>query len=192
MIKFTRLLSALAVVAALAGCSSTPPDSVTMSGMNAPLELGNTVAALGPEVDVEEAARLARVTYQYVAQLKREYEITDPPLVHNTKVNMGIKPRGLCKDWADDLEARLKQEGFQSLTLHRAIANSDDSFRIEHSTVIVSRKGDDMYKGIVLDPWRYGGTLYWAGTRLDDHYEWLPRQVVFANKRARDARRGGS
>lgn len=192
MMKLARLLSALAVVATIAGCAATPPDSVTMSGMNAPVELGNAVTALGPEVDVEEAARLARVTYQYVAQLKQEYEITDPPLVHNTKVNMGIKPRGLCKDWADDLEARLKQEGFQSLTLHRAIANSDNAFRIEHSTVIVSRKGDDMYKGIVLDPWRYGGTLYWAGTRKDDHYEWLPRQVVFANKRARDARRGGS
>ncbi|MDJ0629572.1 MAG: hypothetical protein QNJ44_15040 [Rhodobacter sp.] len=152
--------------------------------------LTQAIRALGPEVDPDEAARAARITYEYTHQLAQEYQITDPPLVHNTKVNMGLKPRGLCKDWADDIEARLRLEGFQTLHLHRAIANADN-IRIEHSTVIVSRRGDGMYDGIVLDPWRNGGVLYWGTVPGDPKYEWIPRQQVFEMKRAREARRAG-
>ena len=35
------------------------------------------------------------------------------------------------------------------------------------------------------DPWRYGGTLYWAPTLQDAKYTWVPRAQVFAMKRAR-------
>lgn len=191
MRKTLTLLPLLATLA-LAGCSTSPTPAVTDANISVQqgliTDLTATVSALGAEVAAEEAARLARVSYEYTAQLKREYQITDPPLVHNTKVNMGIKPRGLCKDWADDLEARLKLENFQSLQLHRAIANSENPFRIEHSTVIVSRRGDSMYQGVVLDPWRNGGELFWAPFQEDTHYQWLPRQEVFARKRARAAR----
>jgi hypothetical protein len=67
---------------------------------------------------------------------------------------MGLKPRGLCWHWARDIEARLKQENFQTLELHRAVANSDNVFRLEHSTAVISRRGDTFAQGIVLDPWR--------------------------------------
>ena len=67
--------------------------------------------------------------------------------------------------------------------MHRAIANANN-LRIEHSTAIVSRKGDGMYEGIVLDPWRYGGVVYWGGTRADPKYDWLPQAQVHAQKRA--------
>ena len=97
---------------------------------------------------------------------------------------MGLRPRGLCYHWADDLEARLKQEQFQTLQLHRAIANSTN-IRIEHSTAIVSRKGDTMQQGIILDPWRFGGRLFWAPLPEDKKYIWIPRQQVFEAKLAR-------
>ena len=42
-----------------------------------------------------------------------------------------------------------------------------------------------LFSGMVLDPWRYGGTLYWAETLKDEKYTWVPRQQVFALKRAR-------
>ncbi|MSU88525.1 hypothetical protein GE300_02690 [Rhodobacteraceae bacterium 2CG4] len=151
--------------------------------------LSRALQDLGPEVDPEEARRAARIAYDYTAVLAREYQITDTPLVHNTKVNMGIKPRGLCYQWADDLQARLAQERFRTLTLHRGIANYDKTFRIEHSTLIVSRRGDDMFAGIVLDPWRKGGRLTWVRT-AEDEYDWIEQAKVFAWKlaaRAEDA-----
>ncbi|MEP2534089.1 hypothetical protein [Shimia sp.] len=146
--------------------------------------LTRTIAALGPDIDPEEASRAARIAYDYPLQLRKEYGVTDSALIHNTKVNQGYRPRGLCWHWADDLEARLRQENFQTLQLHRAIANSDNLL-IEHSTVIVSAIGDTMFEGVVLDPWRYGGYLFWAPTLEDTRYRWINRVEVFENKRKR-------
>lgn len=190
----TKILSLIMLCTTLlvAGCAATPPDTTHLSQKNLIDQLDIGIANMGEGVDPAEAATAARIAYEYTAILKQQYQIVDPPLVHNTKVNMGIKPRGLCKDWADDLEARLKQENFQTLSLHRAIANADSAILIEHSTVIISRKGDDMTKGIVLDPWRYGGTLFWARFPDEPKYRWIAREEVFAMKRARNARRGGS
>lgn len=196
----SAVLSILAALT-LAACGATPPASgpdvtsssqreiVATSGVEEQTkiaELTAAIAALGPEVDPEEAATVARIAVEYpLFTLAPRYGAVDPPLVHNMKVNMGYKPRGLCKDWADDLEARLREENLATLSLHRAIANHDN-IRIEHSTVIVSALGDEMEEGIVLDPWREGqGVLYWAKVVEDDHYDWWPRQEVFDWKRAR-------
>ncbi len=186
--RLTKLLAVLALMGA-AACSSpyaggTPPPGTTQD--IAALE--QAILALGPEVDAEEAARAARIVYDHTHRLAIEYQITDPPLVHNTKVNMGLRPRGLCWHWAEDIETRLAQENFQTLDLHRAIANHDKPLRIEHSTTIVSRAGDGMFDGIVVDPWRLGGVLFWAPTREDAEYDWTPRAEVFALKRRKAER----
>ncbi len=104
---------------------------------------------------------------------------------------MGLKPRGLCWHWADDLEARLREEDFRTLALHRAIANADNPFRIDHSTVIVSRRGDTMFEGVVLDPWRKGGVLHWTPTLADADYDWRPRAEVHEEKLREAARERG-
>lgn len=191
-----KALCALSLVL-VAACSS--PGTTTQSFATTSFEGGPSVAqlraqdisalaasirALSPNVDPEEAARAARVTYEYVDQLRLEYQITDGPLRHNYKVNQGIKPRGLCWHWAADIEERLKAENFQTLDLHRAIANYDN-LRLEHSTAIISAKGASMFDGIVLDPWRKGGELTWIAVRADTRYDWTPREEVFAWKRAR-------
>nr|WP_170538156.1 hypothetical protein [Ruegeria arenilitoris] len=170
-------LTTLAILG-LGACSSAPParsDDVA--------RLAAQIQALGPEVDPEEAQRAARIAYAYTAQLAQEYQITDPPLIHNAKVNKGLRPRGLCWHWAEDIERRLKQENFRTLTLHRAIANADNPFRIDHSTAIISLRGDSMYDGVVLDPWRYGGVLFWSPLREDTRYEWVPRDIVLEKRR---------
>ena len=111
--------------------------------------------------------------------LARSYNITDSPYVHNVKVNNGQRARGLCWHWAEDMELRLRQESFRTLTVHRAIAQSFPGF--EHSTSVISRRGDPMQRGIVVDPWRAGGRLFWSPVLRDD-YEWRPRMEVLAEK----------
>ena len=138
-------------------------------------ELEAAILALGPEVDPEEAARAARASFKHTHDLAIEYQITDPALIHNTMVNMGLKPRGLCKHWAEDMERMLLAEDFQTLTIHRAIGAL---IGVDHSTAIISRKGDDMYAGIVVDPWRDGGTLTWIHTIEDTIWGWEPRLDV--------------
>ncbi len=200
---FALMLCALLV----AGCAAAPSDglgpqvtsgdmreTVGTSGLPEQTKIAaltRAIAALGPQVDPEEAARAARIAVEYPRfTLAPQYQIVDPPLIHNMKVNMGYKPRGLCREWADDMQARLRQEGFRTLSLHRAIANADN-IRIEHSTVIVSAAGASMEEGIVLDPWREGGgILYWSRVPQDDEYKWVERATVFEWKRNRRARPG--
>ncbi|CUH53307.1 Starvation-inducible outer membrane lipoprotein [Shimia marina] len=174
-----RLLCVLAAVF-LAGCVAVPDEALLPDQVG----LAQAIVALDPAVDPEEAARVAQISYSYSLQLREEYNVTDGPLLHNAKVNQGLRPRGLCWQWADDLEARLWQEDLKTLTLHRAIANHDN-IRIEHSTVVISAKGDSMAEGIVLDPWRYGGRLYWSEVVEDSRYNWEERAQVFALKKAR-------
>lgn len=180
----SRLLAAL-VLLALAGCAAPPPAGTP----HQVADLAAAIRALDPSIDMAEADRAAHIAFVYSHQLAMNYQITDPPLVHNTKVNMGLRPRGLCWHWAEDMERRLRAEGFETLDLHRAIANSDNPLRIEHSTAIISSRGAGMYQGIVLDPWRKGGRLTWAQTRADTDYKWKPQAEVLATKRARNARR---
>ena len=181
----SRLLPLLAACLLAAGCSGYAPDHTPASASREVGPLTAEIAALSPDVDPEEAARAARIALDYPLELRQRYEVSDPPLVHNTKVNMGLKPRGLCKDWADDMEARLAAEGFETLALHRAIANADNA-RIEHSTLIVSARGAGLYDGIVLDPWRYGGDLHWGPVTGDPDYRWLPRRQAFEARRERE------
>ena len=175
MAGILRMIAALALVA-LAACGGppppAPPDEVS--------RLAAAIAALGPEVDRDEARRAAEISYAHTHRLAREYEITDPPIIHNTKVNLGIKPRGLCWHWARDMEERLAQERFETLDLHRAVANADNAFRLEHSTAVVSARGAAYDDGIALDPWRKGGRLTWVPVREDRAYKWQPRNEVVA------------
>jgi hypothetical protein len=139
--------------------------------------LARAIAALGPEVDPDEAEHAARLSYDRTRELAIQYQIEDGPIVHNTKVNLGIKPRGLCWHWAEDMETALVAQNYQSLDIHRAIANWNN-WRLEHSTALISARGDDMYDAIVVDPWRKGGVLTWAPTRDDPDYEWWPQLEV--------------
>lgn len=197
MRHLTRRAALLGAAALAAGCAA--PDArqagadsnafaATSGGDGKIAAVEDAILALGPGILPEEAALVARIAVEEPLVWAERWGAVDAPLLHNIQVNTGVKPRGLCKDWADDLEARLRRERLQSLDLHRAIANADN-IRIEHSTVIVSRAGRPMREGLVLDPWRLGRGRLWFGRVTEDpKYRWVERSQVFAMKRARAAR----
>ena len=166
------LLAPLLAGLALAACTPAPVAAPPVDQREV-MALTQTLIALGPEVDPDEAARAARISFEYASQLAQDWRVTDPPLIHNSKVNLGLRPRGLCYQWADDIKARLAEENFQTLDLHYAAAHAGDIWR-EHNSVIVSQRGDTLFQGVVLDGWRYGGKLFWSRTGEDPRYEWFP------------------
>lgn len=182
--KMWRAGAVILSLLVLAACGSTPPEERPVPSELEIAQLAEGIAALGPDVDPDEALRAARISFEHTRKLAIAYEIVDPPLIHNTKVNMGIKPRGLCWHWAEDMEKRLKAEQFETLVIHRAIANANN-LRIEHSTAVISQRGDDMYKGMIVDPWRLGGVLTFNRTTADPDYDWLPQAVVHEQKRVK-------
>ena len=173
----------------LQGCASTSPpvELAPQVGQQRIIELELAILALDDDIDRDEAHRAATIAIEYPLELAQEYEISDSPLMHNFLVNIGVKPRGLCVDWTYDLLVRLQQERFRSLGLHWGIANYDSAFRIEHSTVIISARDEPLSQGIVLDPWRHSGQLFWAKTLEDPQYQWKPHAEIHALKRERKA-----
>ncbi len=195
-LRLNRLICALTLsLAMLNGCASTGARNELSADMAKQRigELQQAILALGDDVNSGESRRAAKIAIEYPLQLAREYEITGSAIVHNIKVNLGLKPRGLCVDWTSDLLARLKREGFYSLDLHWAIANYESAFRLEHSTVVISARGEPMQQGLVLDPWRNSGDLYWAPALQDPGYPWKLQAEVHALKRQhREERKSGS
>ena len=180
-------LAALPLGACVDSARGGPPPRGTASDV---ADLSLALAALGPDVDPREARRFAEHAIAETHRLAVLYEIEDAALVHNTKVNRGSKPRGLCWHWAEDLETSLERLDLRTLTLHRGIANYDTPFRIEHSSVIVSARGAEMMDGLVIDPWRRGGVLSWIMARDDRKYPWRPRREVAEERYARAVARG--
>lgn len=167
--KFLPLLLAALTVG---GCAYKP--TVEQRDVT---ELSQEIMRLGPEIDPEEADRAAQISYYYSLQLAQEYGITDLPIIHNEKVHRGLRKRGLCNHWAEDLSKRLKEEKFKTLAVQRAIS-PPSSLRIIHHSAVISKPGDTIYDGIIVDPWRHGGALFWAPTKVDKRYNWRPRDEV--------------
>lgn len=181
------LLTTIMLLAAslLSACATGP----AASGDDV-AELARALQSLDSNVDPAEARRAAEIAYDHSARLAVQYNVTTSPIVHNTLVNTGVKERGICVHYAEDMQARLNQENFQTLTMLRAIAEPRNGFRIDHSTAVIAPKGADIYGGIVLDPWRYGGKLFWSPTSEDARYDWEPRMKVLRRKYERRVARG--
>ena len=66
-------------------------------------------------MDPAEARRAAEIAYSHSARLAEQYDVTTSPIIHNTLVNSGVKERGICVHYAEDMQARLNQENFRTL-----------------------------------------------------------------------------
>jgi hypothetical protein len=141
------------------------------------VSLERALTALSPDINQSEAELLAETAIYYSLELAGRYRMLRPPILHNLLVNIGLKERGLCIHWTEDLLNRLRGLGLKSLELHWGLANRDVPLRLEHSSVIITARGQSFEEGLVIDPWRNSGDLYWILVK-DDSYPWKPGQDV--------------
>jgi len=113
--------------------------------------------------------------------LARQYRVIGPALFHNFLVNSGIRRRGLCFQWTEDLLVPLEALQLKSLELHWAVARPG-TLR-EHNCVVVAARGQPFAQGVVLDAWRHAGRLYW-GPVATDHYPWRKDDSEYVRQRA--------
>lgn len=118
-----------------------------------------------------EARRLAETAVAAAAELADAYGFVTPIELHNSLVNLGLRPRGKCYQYAEDLFARLDALELTQFDLYWAVADKGDLLH-EHSAVVATAKGQPFSEGIVLDGWRHAGKLRWAHVR-DDRYPWV-------------------
>lgn len=132
--------------------------------------LSKAIAELDPSVDPREAQEVAYQSVVYPMHLSNEYQLVWPPSLQNVFVNTGSKQRGLCFQWATDMLIHLRKMNNQTLDFHWAIAKRGT--RHEHNSAVVTAKGKPLETGILLDPWRGSGNLYWLPVTEDPKYQW--------------------
>ena len=133
-------------------------------------QLKHELMALGSNVDAREAQQVADRLVRASLALRSEYEVDTLPVVHNLLINLGEKKRGLCVHWVRDLLTQLQQLDLKTFDVFWGIAHAGNPLR-EHSTVVMSARGEPFEKGLVLDSWRYTGCLYSVLVK-DDKYPW--------------------
>ena len=134
-------------------------------------ELAKQLAALSPRVDPSEAKLLADSAYAAVARLRQEYRMFGTPIFNNFLVYHGLKKRGYCYQWTEDLLLALDTLKLKTLELHWGEAYAG-TYR-ENNCLVVTAKGQPFERGMILDCWRHFGHLRWNLVPSDEdrYYE---------------------
>jgi hypothetical protein len=154
----------------LAGCVVTAP-TVSETKMT---QLSNLLQSLNRHISQEEARELSKDIFHKTEQLTKEYELTSPPQYHNFLVNVGLRDKGLCYHWSDALYLYLSQKKYASFEFHLMGANIGE-YLFEHNVLVVVAKGGRVEDGIIIDPWRDSGELYFSKVSEDTKYKWKHR-----------------
>jgi len=173
-----KFLGVIIVVGVMSGCSLTPlPDISNAVIEKKSKQLTQMLIDLNKSIDPQEAKDFSLKSLHYAKKLSHNYKIVSPPLWHNILVNIGIKKRGLCYEWSEDMLRYLLQQNYQTLRFFAVGANIGEYF--EHNAIVVSAKKESYKEGIVLDAWRNSGNLFFDKVANDKKYEWKNRATLY-------------
>src|SRR3989440_7234554 len=122
-------------------------------------ELANQLASLSRRVDPNEATLVAQCAFSTVARLRQEYRMFGTPIFNNFLVYYGLRKRGYCYQWSEDLLLALDTLRLKTLELHWGEAYAG-TYR-ENNCVVVTAKGQPFDRGMILECWRHFGHLRW-------------------------------
>jgi len=131
--------------------------------------LANQLAGLSPRVNREEAKLLSECAYATVSKLRRQYRMFGTPIFNNFLIYHGLRKRGYCYQWSEDLLIALDKLKLTSLELHWG--EYDPRTWRENNCIVVTAKGQPFQRGIMLECWRHLGHLYCGPVASDyEHY----------------------
>jgi len=135
-------------------------------------KLNNILNSL--HVKKSEVKDLARKAIIHSQKLAVDYDLVKPPLFQNFLVNIGLRKKGLCWQFAYDMLAFVKKQHYQSFDYYIGGANIGNYWS-EHNVLVVTCKGCSFDKGVILDPWRDSGKLFFSKINQDKKYKWSQR-----------------
>ncbi len=138
-------------------------------------QLSTLLQSLDKNIPQDEAMYLSQDIFHETQKLTKEFELTSPPLFHNSLVNIGIREKGLCYHWSDALYAHFSEKKYPHFEFHLVGANIGEYFS-EHNALVVVGKGGSIENGILIDPWRNSGKLYFSRVVEDKKYQWKHRE----------------
>lgn len=131
--------------------------------------------SLDEGISQDEAIALSKDIFHQTQKLTKEFELTSPPLWHNFLVNVGMREKGLCYHWSDALYVYLSQKNHASFEFHLMGADIGKYF-LEHNVLVVVAKDGKVEDGVIIDPWRDSGNLYFSKVNEDTKYLWKHRE----------------
>src|SRR5213080_4291851 len=139
-------------------------------------ELANQLASLSRRVDPNEATLVAQCAFSTVVQLRQEYRMFGTPIFNNFLIYHGLRKRGYCYQWSEDLLLALDKLKLTSLELHWG--EYDPGTWRENNCIVVTAKGQPFERGIMLECWRHLGHLYFGLVASD--YEQYAENSAYA------------
>ncbi len=129
---------------------------------------------LSLHVKKSEAQDLAKKAIAESQHLALSYDLVKPPLFQNFLVNMGLRKKGLCWQFAYDMLDFVKKQDYKSFDYYIGGANIGNYWS-EHNVLVLTCKGCKFSSGVLLDPWRNSGDLYFSKLKDDKDYIWQQR-----------------
>ena len=153
--------------------------------------LANQLIALSPRVDRNEAKLLADFAFATVARLRQEYRMFGTPIFNNFLIYHGLRKRGYCYQWTEDLLVSLDTLDLKTLELHWAESYAG-TYR-ENNCLVVTPKGQPFERGMILECWRHFGHLRWNLVLSDeDRYYENPKYAQHVRTRAAASKASGT
>lgn len=132
--------------------------------------LSRDLQRLSTTVSPSEADKMATTAIEQSIRISEKYKPIRIAWLNNSLVNIGLRDRGLCYHWRNDLFPPLFE--LKSKTLKLRLATSSRGKYFEHNAIVVTAENLAFEQGLILDPWRGGGRLWWG--RFDqDKYPWV-------------------
>jgi hypothetical protein len=132
-------------------------------------DLSKALAGLARDVDPAEAELVSVTAHTTARKLAKDYRVVLNPEFTVFLVNVGMRKRGWCGHWAQDIGARLKELKLKTLVLHWGVAFDHTSS--ENNCLVVTARNQPFQDGIIIDGWRRAGRLFWCPVIKDHEYE---------------------
>jgi hypothetical protein len=141
------------------GGEQQPPLSfqVSKEDVSKAEKLTSELASLSPRVNRDEAKLLADRAFVTVSKLRREYRMFGTPIFNNFLIYHGLRKRGYCYQWSEDLLVALDKLNLKSLEV-RWGEHDPNTWR-ENNCIVVTAKGQPFNHGIMLECWSHLGHL---------------------------------
>lgn len=118
----------------------------------------------------DEAVEIAIGVIDEIKRLRKKYKSFMIPIVHNLFIDVGIRKRGACKDWAEDLLEFLKPIPRRYFAVTWGEYNPQKF--TEHNVAVIFPKNGSFEDGVIIDPWRTSGKPFWVKVKDDKKYKW--------------------
>jgi len=168
---FKYLLSPLLLSLFFVACTKPSPNIST----NTVEELSKLLRSLNNSIPPAEAELLSREIFKESAKLTKKFKPVSEPHFNNFLINVGVKDKGLCYQWSDALYIYFSGKNYHDFEFHLLVANKGEYF-YEHNTLVVVAKGEKVMDGVIIDPWRKPGKLYFSKVSEDREYKWKHRE----------------